>query len=155
MSLHQLVLVSCASAPFDAEALCALGKDLFQRNSAAGVSGMLMHHEGNFIQLLEGDAEALDEILTRLQRDTQHRGVQAVLSSAIDERCFDGWYADVIESSLLPGDIRSTMEQIVGPSVGLEDDLLMAGRAHRVLHGCRQDVIAQSLKSATPPSNTQ
>ncbi len=155
MSLHQLVLVSCAAAPLDARALCALGQDLSRRNSAAGISGMLMHHDGSFVQLLEGDAAVLNETLTRLQRDEQHRGVQTVLSSAIDERGFDEWYQDVVESSSLPQDIRSTMEQIVGPSVGLEDDLLMAGRAHRVLHGCRQDLRAQSLKSATPPSNAQ
>ena len=155
MSLHQLVLVSYAASPLDASALRALGQDHFRRNSSAGISGMLMHHEGSFVQLLEGDAASLKECLQHLQRDKRHRGIQTVLSSTIDARGFDDWSEEVIDSGALAPDIRSAMEQITGPSIGLGDDLLMAGRAHRVLHGCRVDALSQNKTSATPPNNAQ
>jgi hypothetical protein len=51
------------------------------RNSSAGVSGVLIHHQGAFLQALEGPESAVRNIFARIEKDVRHVDI-SVLNSA-------------------------------------------------------------------------
>ncbi|MHA7872484.1 MAG: BLUF domain-containing protein [Hyphococcus sp.] len=66
--------------------------DVSRRNNAAnGVSGMLLYAEGCFLQVLEGEADKVDETFARVSRDTRHGSVLILHEGQIDARNFPEW----------------------------------------------------------------
>ncbi|WP_165355208.1 BLUF domain-containing protein [Nocardioides oleivorans] len=77
-------------------------------NETRGVTGMLLHAGGNFIQTLEGSQEAVDGVMARVLDDPRHTGVLVVRREEVDERLFAGWSmgfrsASTEEASRIPG----------------------------------------------------
>ena len=60
-------------------------------NAQLQISGMLLYADGSFIQVLEGDPQAIERLIRKIRRDTRHRGFLILLDRAIHERDFDGW----------------------------------------------------------------
>jgi Sensors of blue-light using FAD len=48
------------------------------RNSETGVTGMLVYQDGTFLQVLEGKEEAVEEIFSRIERDTRHGDIRVL-----------------------------------------------------------------------------
>lgn len=61
------------------------------RNRANGVSGMLLYHEGVFLQVLEGPPEAVEETYRRNLRDRRHHGILPLIDKAVSARSFPSW----------------------------------------------------------------
>lgn len=62
-----------------------------ENNTAAGVSGVLLYADGNFMQVLEGPAEAVTATYERVKRDPRHRQVLTLLRGEVEERMFSDW----------------------------------------------------------------
>ena len=62
-----------------------------ERNQALGVSGMLLFHEGSFIQALEGDEEQVEKIYNKIGKDTRHTETRVLFRGDVDHRDFEGW----------------------------------------------------------------
>ncbi len=62
------------------------------RNEADGVTGMLLFHDGNFMQFLEGPEEAvLRCVHERIEPARQHRGLITLQSRPVTDRDFADW----------------------------------------------------------------
>ncbi len=90
-SLQSLVYVSSATHLFGENELAQLLAHARARNHAAGITGLLLYCEGNFMQALEGPAQAVAEAFTRIGRDSRHHGVTQLSLHAIPGREFAGW----------------------------------------------------------------
>lgn len=53
--------------------------DSARPNRTLGITGFLVEHEGTFLQVLEGEEEAVDALYTRIREDTRHRNVELLL----------------------------------------------------------------------------
>ena len=62
-----------------------------KNNPANAITGVLLATETHFLQLLEGEFEALNATLERISRDTRHYEVQLISFSEIEERRFGNW----------------------------------------------------------------
>lgn len=62
-----------------------------KNNPANAITGVLLATETHFLQLLEGEFEALNATLERISRDTRHCDVQLISFSEIEERRFGNW----------------------------------------------------------------
>ena len=71
--------------------LGAILESAVRHNSEDHITGMLLYAEGNFLQVLEGDREPLNDLYGRLTHDTRHRRLLLLGFEAIDERLFPGW----------------------------------------------------------------
>lgn len=91
MSLLHIIYASAATKPMPFEALTALLRDSRDRNTAAGLTGMLLHAEGSFIQVLEGVAPAVDAAFNRIERDPRHDRITRIIREPIAERAFSDW----------------------------------------------------------------
>lgn len=86
-----VLYVSSATRPFPPEELAELLRVSRQKNHGLGVTGMLLHKEGNFMQVLEGDESAVRELFGRIDRDPRHRGVIVLRRTPIEQREFGEW----------------------------------------------------------------
>lgn len=89
--MHYALYVSSAVHPFSAEELDELLRISRKNNEAADISGMLLYHDGNFIQYIEGYKQALDKLMSRINADPRHRGVIVLDIGECADRVFPDW----------------------------------------------------------------
>ena len=62
-----------------------------ERNAEREVTGALIYTRARFAQILEGPAEAVDEIMDKISRDDRHRQVTVVDVRRTPQRRFADW----------------------------------------------------------------
>ena len=62
-----------------------------KNNSVNAITGVLLATETHFLQLLEGEFEALNSTLERISRDSRHYEVQLISFHEIEDRRFGDW----------------------------------------------------------------
>jgi len=62
-----------------------------RNNSANGITGVLIATKTHFLQILEGEFEALNETFQRISSDTRHDKIQLISFTEIEERKFGEW----------------------------------------------------------------
>jgi len=95
----QLVYSSSATIPFDAAALRELLTRARAHNTAAGVSGVLLHVDGSFLQVLEGEPAPVHWLLARIEADRRHKRVLKLVERDITERNFPDWSMGFFDAS--------------------------------------------------------
>ena len=90
-ALYQLIYVSTAVQPFGAGELADLLRHARRTNQARGLTGMLLFHEGSFLQVLEGPKHEVLKLYARIERDPRHVTSRVLLRGEIEERSFGGW----------------------------------------------------------------
>ena len=89
--LFRIAYVSTAAKLFSSAELREMLKESNVRNKAAGVTGMLLYKDGQFMQVLEGTAEAVTETFSRISKDRRHHGIMVLAQGAVQERRFPEW----------------------------------------------------------------
>lgn len=90
-TLVQVVYLSTASSLPDQASLTQILQASHRNNTADGLTGMLLHHEGNFMQVLEGPEPALRKTLARIADDPRHQNVITLLDRPVPDRSFANW----------------------------------------------------------------
>jgi hypothetical protein len=89
-TLFRMAYISAASKPFSRAELRDLLKQADELNAKAGVTGMLLHKDGRFMQILEGPKAAVKAIFGRISKDSRHHGIIVLIKEAAEERHFAG-----------------------------------------------------------------
>lgn len=120
--LFTLVYASSAApgfgSPRDLEALMAFSRP---RNHDRGLSGILLHHQGRFMQVLEGTQTAVEDLFARITRDRRHTAVTRMLARPVTGRLFGDWsmaYRALSDDDLRSNGIRD-LEQLRQQAEGL------------------------------------
>jgi hypothetical protein len=114
-------------SPADLATLLAECRD---KNSKAGLTGMLLYSDGTFFQVLEGDRPVVEALFEKLGKDKRHERVTKIILEPIEERAFAQWtmgYSNISKEELedIPGlndffaQGRSYMELGVGRAKAL------------------------------------
>lgn len=90
MPLIQLIYMS-RLAGHDETSLGPILSASVRRNTASGVTGMLLYANGRFLQALEGDEAAVDETYARICRDIRHEDPLLLSKETIAQRQFSNW----------------------------------------------------------------
>ncbi len=88
---RQVVYVSSACRPMQPVDLESILRVSRERNAAAGITGMLLHRDGNFMQCLEGPSDAITTTVARIQRDPRHRGMITLRDVQVAAATFADW----------------------------------------------------------------
>ena len=123
--MRQLLYVSSATKPFSEEELEALVSHARRKNKLRGVTGMMLHAEGGFLQVLEGPPPAVETLLKIIRDDDRHTGLKILLDWDAP-RTFPDWsmgfkLGRLRDATDLAFDLSraiATSEQ--GPAVGVE-----------------------------------
>jgi hypothetical protein len=89
--LYFIVYVSAAVTWFSPTELRSLLVSSRVNNERAGITGMLLYKDGNFMQALEGDEDAVRSVLARIERDRRHQGMVMISSGRTESRQFADW----------------------------------------------------------------
>lgn len=134
--MYQIVYASGATQDFSAAELKKLLIRARLRNGEVGVTGMLVFHDGMFLQALEGEARAVNEVFARIHADTRHTDVTVLHRGAgPEQRVFGGWAMGFMDfvggAQILKGFVRLSQH------VDLRE--IDRERALELLTTCRDD----------------
>jgi Sensors of blue-light using FAD len=90
--MHAIAYVSSATDRlFTPDHLDQLLMEIRIQNATLGVTGVLLHHDGNFLQYIEGPAASIKQAYARIQRSNAHHGIIELLNEPIHQRHFTQW----------------------------------------------------------------
>ncbi|NDP58189.1 MAG: BLUF domain-containing protein [Oxalobacteraceae bacterium] len=125
-TIRSLVYVSRSMQRMSLDELSKLLIHARASNQAAGVSGVLLHHDGLFLQLMEGEPDAIDTLFKKIMVDRRHEGVLILVDSLRDRpRMFPDWkmgfyHFSSIEHLVGPGLLENAMHDM-DKAIGLVD----------------------------------
>jgi Sensors of blue-light using FAD len=90
-SLIHTVYASKAAPGFEEHEIPALLEKSRAANARCGVTGMLLHIEGSFFQVLEGEDVIVAELFESIGRDPRHTRVTRIIHEPIVARDFTQW----------------------------------------------------------------
>jgi Sensors of blue-light using FAD len=91
MALYEIIYVSLASRDLPAEELVQLLDKARAHNAAQGITGMMVYHRREFMQLLEGEQAAVQALYDRIASDPRHQQLRKIWDGPIRERGFSDW----------------------------------------------------------------
>ncbi len=86
-----LLYMSHATRELGAEEIGRLLDSARRRNEAEAVTGALLHYGGRFVQVLEGEPEAVERCFARIAGDTRHDRLTRLHSAPCETRRFPDW----------------------------------------------------------------
>lgn len=89
--MRSLVYASRAVQPFGDDDLLQLLRAAPARNDVHGVTGMLVYAAGSFLQLFEGEDDAVEVIWDRIRMDPRHTGLRVLQDGPARARLFAEW----------------------------------------------------------------
>lgn len=89
--LVQIVYVSSATDPWPVDQLKRSLETFRANNERRGITGLLLHHDGNFMQVIEGPIHEVEALEKRIAVDRRHVGFMVLIKRTITEREFDRW----------------------------------------------------------------
>jgi|ERR1043165_246003 hypothetical protein len=90
MMKYIIYLSSATDLPDDSDLKSILVKSR-ENNTRDGITGVLLYHEGNFIQVLEGEGEKIHDTYMRILNDKCHKGVHKMIEREAAQRGFPDW----------------------------------------------------------------
>jgi hypothetical protein len=71
-----------------------------RRNLAQDITGMMIYHRGEFVQILEGRKESIENVYEKfICPDTRHTAINKVLENTITHRSFGEWSMGFVGTS--------------------------------------------------------
>lgn len=87
-SLHRVVYLSTAVGVLRADELDRIYLRAKVANAGADITGLMLFHEGIFLQVLEGPAAGIASLMERVRRDRRHSGLTILESGPVTRRHF-------------------------------------------------------------------
>lgn len=60
-------------------------------NKKHNITGLLLYEDGNYMQVIEGEAADIDQLYFNIQHDQKHTGIITLLNEPIQQREFSNW----------------------------------------------------------------
>ena len=95
--LYELIYGSVQTRPFTPVKLSELLTHARAHNQQLDVTGVLLHQNGVFIQVLEGEDKVVSALYDRISRDPRHKNVAVFRRGPIQARQFAGWSMGFVE----------------------------------------------------------
>jgi hypothetical protein len=93
---------TCSAKPIDNADLRELVQKSAGHNRAAAITGLLLLSGDQFLQVLEGPADAVNRLFGRIVRDKRHRDVRLLSFEQIGPVYFNDWSMHLVDLFDLP-----------------------------------------------------
>lgn len=128
--VFQSVYVSSAAFDLSSKDIEQILVQARAHNEQNDLSGLLLFHDGDFIQVLEGERDRVEATLARIQKDSRHKGMIRLLERTIEAREFGDWRMGFISSDEIVREHHAFSDFLM--TVG-EPEVGGAGHALRLL----------------------
>lgn len=89
--MYSLIYRSRATPELGVSTIKQIHKEAVQFNSQYHITGCLLHHQGKFVQLIEGSREAVTRLFEKIKKDRRHTEVQVLNTQHSSNRMFADW----------------------------------------------------------------
>ena len=89
--LIHIVYVSFAFKDYSEKELEELLSGIRKKNALQGVTGLLLYNDQNFIQVIEGQRETIQNLFQIIEKDARHNNVVKLIEESIEQRAFPNW----------------------------------------------------------------
>ncbi len=89
--MRQIIYISTATAQLTAEDPAHILDVSSRRNTLDAITGLLYFDGKRFLQALEGESDALDRVLARIETDPRHRAIVILSDRSVAAREFGNW----------------------------------------------------------------
>jgi uncharacterized protein YaaQ len=89
--MHHIIYLSCAVTPFTSTQLLHLLELARRRNTELAITGVLLYGNERFMQVLEGEEDAVRTLYEIIKQDTRHQYIIAYADKPIAKRAFAEW----------------------------------------------------------------
>lgn len=107
--LHRLIYVSASPSSLPQGEVAELLAGSRRRNADIDVTGLLLYHDGSFVQVIEGPADNVSALFQTIRKDPRHRGVITLWSGPVTSRAFPDWRMGFASVEDLPETMRETV----------------------------------------------
>lgn len=121
MALLQIIYTSRATQPLDKQALREMVAGASRRNRDLGVTGVLYWTDNVYLQVLEGDEQAVLILYADILRDGRHRDIHTLAIRPIESRDFSNWSMGLLDTVSEPIDLGNVLTRN-GDRVGIWND---------------------------------
>lgn len=122
MQLTSVTYTSFARLDLTDEDIAAIHRTARQANALNGITGLLIFNGTHFLQIVEGPAPSIEELLDRLRTDARHHHLEVRDERAIEGRQFPDWSMELVRVTsqffeardaivaVLPDDLPNSVE---------------------------------------------
>ena len=89
--MHHILYMSTATILVTEEDLQQMLRQYRRNNQRDLITGLLLYSGEYYIQLIEGVAEALQQLFAKIQKDPLHQNIIKLADGEIDQRLFSDW----------------------------------------------------------------
>lgn len=108
--MYELTYCSSASPKLNAKDITEILEKSQDYNSKNNITGCLLYHDQEFIQILEGDENTVRNLFAKICGDARHTDITLLAEGQKDERVFYNWSMAFHELS--PDDIEGIGEEV-------------------------------------------
>ena len=90
-TMYRLIYKSRSSGPVDRDSVRRILHSSMEMNREHGVRGALLATATHFLQVLEGEYEALNETFSRIMKDPRHHDIRLVHFAPAGRQLFRDW----------------------------------------------------------------
>ena len=90
----QISYISKATKAMSQDDLEELLRTSRENNARLGITGMLLYGNKTFVQILEGEEKAVNELVEKIKQDSRHADFQVLKKKTIDRREYADWSMD-------------------------------------------------------------
>lgn len=104
--MHSITYVSTAKTLLSKSAINELLIKSHANNLKFDITGMLLYHEGTFMQVIEGPLDPIFQLWANIKKDPLHHSITTLLDEPVAERAFPQWsmgFKHLCEESAAPG----------------------------------------------------
>ena len=128
--LCHVIYVSSSKGIMSEEDLFNLLKYSRAENTKHNITGMLLYHDGNIMQVIEGQRHDIDQLLNNIKSDSRHKGIIILIDEPIESRFFSEWSMSYKKIS---GNKIVGFSDFFSSGWYAEDNTLLAGEAIKLL----------------------
>ncbi|MCU0925874.1 MAG: BLUF domain-containing protein [Hydrogenophaga sp.] len=134
MALHEIIYVSLATHDMRPDELVKLLDHARQHNARRGITGLLLYHRREFLQLIEGERSAVEALYSAICLDPRHQQVHTLWDGPIETLGFGQWSMGFVAPD----------ETVLRQHPGYED--LLGNNLHQLRRGSSGKKILQQMR---------
>lgn len=89
--MHRIIYRSTSTQPIDWALIHEILEASERNNTEAGLSGILLATDREFLQVLEGETPAVASTFQRISEDERHTAVEVIVDRVVPDRLFGQW----------------------------------------------------------------
>ncbi len=95
-------------------------------NSKFDISGILIHQDGNFLQILEGENEKIDEVYQRIKLDNRHSNILQIINHPITSSIFEGYQTgfSIVNNNKKIEQLKTYLEWVKSAEIASVDKII-------------------------------